>query len=432
MQHKPTTEAEAPIRVLVVTPMYAPDYGPSAPIYTALCEDLQQMGCDVTVVTAFPHYGTAAQQHPMRAFQMREQRNGVSIIRTYVYTVPRSALWQRLLYHLSFNVFAAIGLLSAPRPDVVIADAPALWSGLPLLVAALLPRRPFIYVVHDIYPDVLERLGLVRKRWLLTAIHRIEQFYYRCSSAVSVLSEGFRENLLRKDVPDAKLLIVPACVDTDFLAPDAVQGDLRERWGLTDRFVVLYAGNLGFSQGLENVLEAAARLQDHPEIAFVFVGEGAADDELRALATQRGLANVHFHPFQPREDVPAVYALADTSLISLKSSLVAESVPSKTYSIMSSGRPIIAAVDSDSETGRLLQDTACGLCVPPEDPEALAAAILDLSTDAPRRQAMGGAGRATAVGQYSRRVAAQRYLDRIRAVLGRGAAPTPTDQPTAR
>ncbi|HSQ79395.1 MAG TPA: glycosyltransferase, partial [Candidatus Bathyarchaeia archaeon] len=119
-------------RVLVITPQYAPDFGPSAPIYTALCEDLQRLGCRVTVVTAFPHYAKADALYPRSGRLFREEiRNGVRVIRTYVYTVPQTSLWRRLLYHASFNVFATLALLRTGPTDIVIADAPTLWSGLP-------------------------------------------------------------------------------------------------------------------------------------------------------------------------------------------------------------------------------------------------------------------------------------------------------------
>ena len=406
---------ERPANVLVITPQYAPDFGPSAPIYTALCEDLRQIGCDVTVITAFPHYAAADTWYERPKKLMEEEvLNGVRIIRTYVYTVPKGSLWRRLLYHASFNVFATLALLKTGRPDIVIADAPTLWSGLPLLTRSILGGVPFIYVIHDIYPDVLSRLGVVKNRRILNLIERVEEYFYRRAAQISVLSAGFRDNLVKKGVPEDKIAIIPVCVDADFIQPLNGANELRERWGLTGKFVALYAGNIGLSQGLETVLEAAGLLRDHPDIKFVVVGEGATKAPLEERAAGERLDNVMFFPFQPRESVPLVYDLADVCLILLKRDIVVESVPSKTYSIMSAGRPFIATVDRNTEVGLLVEEARCGICVEPESAAGLAEAVVKLHQDPALRLEMGRRGREFVVGRFSRRVATEQYLGLIK------------------
>jgi colanic acid biosynthesis glycosyl transferase WcaI len=404
-----------PSHVLVVTPQYAPDFGPSAPIYTALCEDLVRLGCRVTAITAFPHYAKAEALYPRAGrFFEEEIRNGVRVIRTYVYTVPQSSLKGRLLYHASFNVFSTLAMLKAGKADIMIADHPTLWSGLPLLTGSVLGGAPFLYVVHDIYPDVLSRLGVLRNRRLLDLIGRVENFFYRRSARVTVLSEGFKDNLLHKGVPAGKIAVIPICVDTDFIRPLEGENELRARWGLAGKFVAMYAGNIGLSQGLETLLEAAKRLRDHSEIAVVIVGEGATKASLEASAARQGLDNVKFFPFLPRESVPLIYDLADVSLVLLKRDIVVESVPSKTYSIMAAARPFIATVDRNTEVQALADEARCGICVEPEDAGALAEAILRLSRDPDGRREMGRRGRQHVVERYSRQFGARQYLGLIR------------------
>jgi colanic acid biosynthesis glycosyl transferase WcaI len=397
-------------RVLVITPQYAPDFGPSAPIYTALCEDLAQMGYDVTVITAFPNFtGSGATQPQAKRFFQSETRNGVHVIRTYIYSVPKKSLWKRLLYHGSFNLFSTMAALRIRKPDILLADAPTLWSGLPLMIKALLPGTPYIYVLHDIYPDVLSQLDVLHNPRILNLIASVENFYYRRSAQISVLSEGFRQNLLHKGVPDEKITIIPACVDTDFIHSLPKENKFLGEWGLEGKFIVLYAGNIGLSQGLENALQAAKILTDETEIVFVFVGDGATKQGLEAMAEDLALENVKFFPFQPREDVPLIYALADICLVSLKSNIVVESVPSKTYTIMASGKPIVAVVDESSEVSNLLQKAECGLCIRPGNPQALAEAIRKLYTDTALRNEMGRNGREHVLENYTRQVASQRY-----------------------
>ncbi len=399
-----------PGKVLVITPQYSPDIGPSVPIFTALCEDLQKMGYEVTVVTAFPHHTGAEVLHPDKTGWIQEDKlNGVRILRTYVYSVPKSALWRRLLYHASYNVFSTLAALRVRKPDIVLADAPTLWSGLPLLVKAILQRTPYIYIVHDIYPDVLQRLGIITNPRVIRGIESIEHFFYSRSAQISVLSGGFKDNLLGKGVPAAKIAVIPACVDVEFIHPLPKENELRERWGLSGKFVILYAGNIGLSQGLEAVLEAARLLIHNPDIVFVLVGEGATKPALQKLADKNSLSNVKFFPFQPRQEVPTIYALADICLVPLKRDIVVESVPSKTYTIMASGRPIIATVAGDTEVSHLLDQAQCGICIEPENPEILVEAILKLYEANELRNEMGRCGRAFVVEHYAKQVASKKY-----------------------
>ena len=403
-----------PTKILLITPLYAPDFGASVPIYTALCEDLAQLGYDVNVVTGFPHYGGSEVYYKQnKKLFAEEQLNGVRVIRSYVYKVPKSSLWRRLLYHASFNLFSAIASLRVSKPDIILADAPTLWSGLPLLVKSILPGVPFIYIVHDIYPDVLVRLGVLNNPQIVKFIGNVERIFYDRAAQISVLSDGFKDNLLQKGVPDNKITIIPACVDAEFIQPFPKENKLYHQWDLNDKFVVLYAGNMGLSQGLETVITAAKLMRKNEEIVFIFVGEGATRPDLEAMAKESNLTNVKFYPFQPREDVPMIYGLADVCLVSLKRDIVVESVPSKTYTIMASGCPLLATVDQDTETGRLINITHCGLCVEPENPEALANAILQLYQNEALREEMGRNGRDYILEHFSRQVATRLYQSLI-------------------
>ena len=385
-----------------------------------MCEDLQLKGCDVRVVTAFPHYAQSVKpfQKSGRLFE-EEKRNGLRILRIYVYTVSKGALWRRLLYHASFNIFSALAALRVGKPDIVIADAPTLWSGLPLLISAIFRKVPFVYVIHDIYPDVLFRLGILKNSRIIKMVEQVERFFYNKSAQISVLSDGFKENLVRKGVNESKIAIIPACVDVEFVQPLQQENKLSKRWNLDNKFVVLYAGNLGFSQDLSTALEAAQLLSHIPDIMFVFVGEGATKNALQAMADKNRLSNVKFFPFQPREDVPFIYALADLCIVSLKRDIIVESVPSKMYTIMASGRPVVATADQNSEVGLLLNQAQCGFCIESENSNILAQAILRLYEDDSLRNDMGARGREFVVKHYSRLVAANQYHELIQNFVGK-------------
>ncbi|MBN2046658.1 MAG: glycosyltransferase family 4 protein [Anaerolineaceae bacterium] len=397
-------------KILLITPHYAPDMGPSAPILTALCEDLGQLGWEMTVVTAFPHYANALElNHSKHKLIEEETRNGVRVIRTQVFCLPKDAMWKRVIYQASYNLFATLAALRVGKPDLILGHAPFLWDGIPLLIKSILPRTPYIYIVYDIFPDVLLQLGILTNPKLIHLFDCVERFFYRHSWKVSVLSEGFRQNLVDKGVRPEKLVEIPTCVDVDFIHPEPRHNSLCKKWGLDEKFVVLYAGNIGLSQGLEIVLDAADLLRDERKIVFLLVGEGAAKAELQEKARAMRLENVRFETFQPRDQVPLVYGCADVCLVSLKKNIIVESVPSKTFTIMASGKAIIATVDAASEVGVLLERAECGICSTPEDSVHLAEIVRNLYHNQGVCLEYGNRGRQYVTEHYSRQVASEKY-----------------------
>jgi colanic acid biosynthesis glycosyl transferase WcaI len=290
--------------------------------------------------------------------------------------------------------------------------------GLSAYVLSRLRRVPYVYNVQDIYPDVAIRLGVLTNPRLIRFFRRMENFVYARAAAVSVLSEGFGRNLLSKGVPSDKIHVIPNFVDVDFMRPLPKDNAFARRHNLHDKYVVMYAGNVGLSQGLETLLEAAQQFQDLADLRLLIVGNGAAKAKLEARASQIGLQNVIFLPFQPRKDVPEMYASADVSLVMLRQGIGAESVPSKTYTIMASGRPIVAAVDEEAETKRLIDTANCGLWVEPENPSALVGAIRTLYADPARRAQLGRNGRNHVETHYTPQVGAQQYDALLERIIG--------------
>jgi colanic acid biosynthesis glycosyl transferase WcaI len=404
-------------KVLVITVQYAPDLGPSAPIYTSLCEDLVQAGNVVTVVTTFPHYGgsNAWPEYRGKLFQ-DEIRNSVKILRSSVYA-KKNNLWQRFFYFVTFNLGATLNSLRVSKPDIIIVDGPSLWCWLPALVSAVWKKIPFIYVVHDIYPDMAVRLNVITNPLLVRILGQMENFFYKRSKYISVLAEGFKDNLCKKGVPAEKVIVIPACTDVNFIRPLPRENKFREQWNLKEKFIILYTANLGIPQGLENLLSAAKLLMDKPDIAIVFVGEGNAKANLQDITTKENLQNVYFFPLQSRENVPEVFGMADISVVSLRREVTMEAVPSKMYSIMASGRPIIATVLENTEVASLIKQADCGIQVEPEDPKAFADAICLLHGNASLRKSMGENGRKYVVENYSRKVATLKYQALIDSII---------------
>jgi colanic acid biosynthesis glycosyl transferase WcaI len=410
------------MRVLLLTLYFAPDVAANAVVMTELAEELAAFGYQVTVVTTFPHYAgnVIVRRYRGRLIQ-REEYKGMRVIRTYLYTSPhKQRFLVRFLNYVSFNVLSTLAGIFAGPQDVILAPSPPLTIGLSAHIISRVKRIPYLYNVQDIYPDVVVKLGIIKNPWVIAFSRWMERFVYSHARHITVLSEGFRANLLRKGVPSEKLTVIPNFVDVDFIRPLPRDNTFCHRFDLNNRFVVLYAGNLGHSQNLEHVLECAALLRDQDDIAFVIVGNGSRKPYLEARAQQMGLDNIRFIPFQPWEDVPNIYATADVSLVTLRKGIALDSVPSKAYTIMASGRPILAALDRGSDTWRLIEEAECGICVESEDPKALAEAIRALYADPVLRERLGCNGREHVVHHYSRQAVGRQYHKLLTSLLSSG------------
>jgi colanic acid biosynthesis glycosyl transferase WcaI len=218
-----------------------------------------------------------------------------------------------------------------------------------------------------------------------------------------------RENLLRKGVPDRKIAVLPNWVDLDVVRPTEKENPFRAELGLQGRFVVLFAGNIGFAAGLETVLEAAHRLRREADIVFLIVGEGSAKPALLQRTQDLELTNLRFVTSQPRERLSEVLGAADVSLVPLRDGMGALSVPSKTMAIMASGRPVLASVPHDSETRRVIEVSASGRWVGPGDAAALADEITRLRADRGGLESMGVNGRNYAEAHFGRSLVVSAY-----------------------
>ena len=244
------------------------------------------------------------------------------------------------------------------------------------------------------FPEVAVLLEDFRSPLVNAILDSVSRHLLRAADAVVVLGESMKQRLVTGKGADAgKMVIIHNWADTMLLAP-ATGTAFASAHHLRDRFVVMHAGNIGLSQNLEIVLGAAERLRNDARVRFVMVGDGARRAALEAAAARRGLANIVFLPYQPREAMRDSYAAADVFLVSLRAGLSGFIVPSKVYSIIAAGKPFIAAIEEDSEAVAIAREHGCGEVVPPGDDEALARAIQALADNPARIARMAHAARA--------------------------------------
>ena len=395
-------ESKVPVgrtRVLFLNRSFWPDREATGQFLTELCDDLS-IDHEVTVV-AGPSYHTKDGNSRGLRLWSRERRGRVTIIRTWGTRFSKSNLAGRLVNLGTYYLLAAIVAYRLPRPDVIVAETdPPLLGAL----AAVLKRRwgcRLVYNVRDLYPDIAEVTDGVRSPFLLDLLRRGNDYAYERADLIVTLGRDMARRIVDKGVPTEKVVVVPDWVDCGRIGPLA-SNPFRRSFG--NKFVVMYSGNIGLSQQLELVLEAAGRLRDDDRILFALIGEGARKNWLEERARAMGLNNVRFLPYQPLENLGESLSAADLHLIPLAPGVAGCLVPSKIYGILAAGRPFIAMMEDSAEVAQIARDNAVGFVVRPGDVDALVGAIRE-GVDAPERLRQ--------MGLRARRLAELRF-DRIK------------------
>lgn len=387
------------MNILVLCPHFAPDIAPTGEVMSTIASGLVDLGHRLHVITALPWYRNHRIEEGWGGRLVRgEDVAWGRISRVHPFPADKTNIPARALAFGGFTVLAnAVGLASrkGPRPDLVLAMSPPITLGIAGWTVARRWRVPFVFNVQDVFPDVAVELGAITNPRVIAAASRLERFIYDHADAVTVLSDELAANVRGKlgaGQPPAKVRVIPNFVDTVAVAAGPTDNAYRREHGLTGKTVVMYAGNVGLSQSLDLVVEAARALQhSRPEVAFVINGDGSARAQLEQTAA--GLANVHFVGYQPKERLAEVLAAADIHVVPLKRGLAHSSVPSKLYSILAAARPLLASVDEGTEVARTVQQAGAGLAVAPDDPEAFLAGLGELLDDPQGRAERGRSGR---------------------------------------
>lgn len=290
-----------------------------------------------------------------------------------------------------------------------------------MLGACLKKRKkiPFIYNLQDIFPDSLAGTGLAKKGGILWKIGRvIENFTYRNADKIIVISEDFKKNIMAKGVPEDKIVVIYNWVDQNAVVDVPREKNvLFERYGLDrGKFYVTYNGNIGLTQNMDMLLEVAKALEANEDIQFVLVGNGAYLEQVKQIIKDRNVGNVTLLPFQPYEDISHVFSLGDVSLVISKPGVGANSVPSKTWSIMSASRPVLANFD-ENELKTIIEDNNCGVFTKAGDKVAFTDAILKLYNDRELCKKMGNNGRQFVMDNLTKEVGTQKYVNVIKSFV---------------
>jgi glycosyltransferase involved in cell wall biosynthesis len=308
-------------------------------------------------------------------------------------TYPRFRMRQRVINYLTYVTLAVPRALLV-RTDLVMAMTDPPFQGIVGAFVAWLKRKPFVYNIRDLYPEMALAGKIVRPAWWVRIWEKLHRWALRRARRVIVLGEDTRERIIAKGIDAARVVVVRDGAQIPAPVTDQDHPVIQEvRCGFP--FVVLHAGNLGFYGAWETVVKAAEML-DHEAVGFVFVGEGALRSQVEAAA--KGVGNIKFLPFRPPDQVPYVLAAGDLHLVTIKRGLEGVVVPSKLYSILAAGRPILVLAPEGADAARVVRRLGCGVVVDPDDPAGVAAVVQELAHDPQRLAQMAERARQAAEG----------------------------------
>lgn len=378
-----------------------------------------QMGYEMIVFSPRPTRGISEVEH--KFYKKKEMLyDGRMIVHRFLLFGEKKNTIQRAIRYLISISIQFVKSLSIREIDLVFLESTPPIIGIVGALLHKIKRIPFIYVVQDIFPDSLVNTGLSRKGSLAWKIGRIvEKFTYRNATKIIVISESFKQNLIRKHVPNQKIEVIPNWINTDQVYPICKQNNaLFSRLSLNPSlFYVTYCGNIGHTQNFELLIQIAKRLVYISDLRIVLFGDGAYLSELLETIKQENITNIIHYPFQPYEDIASVFSLGDVGLIISKPGVATNSVPSKTWSIMAAARPVLASFDLDSVLREVIEESQCGIIVPADDADKLYNAILKLYRTRFELESMGQRGRDYIVNKLNKEVCTSRYVEVLNSVL---------------
>ncbi len=391
------------MEVMLITINYPPEIGGAPHLIHELALSLQEQGHKVTVLTGYPRYNIkVVPPQYRRGLWMNETQDGIPVRRIRIPSLPRTSKIARGVHHFFFGIWlSALAVLSL-RADAAIVFSPPLPLPWMICLIGKIRRVPVVVNIQDLFPREAVELGMLKNPVLISMFEAMERQVYRLAAQVTVHSPGNKEYVVQQGADRGRVHVIYNWVNVDRIMPGNRNNWFARQHGLGDRFVVSYAGTMGWAQDMETIVNSAARLRNHPGILFLLVGDGVEKEKTQVRSQELRLKNIMWLPMQPWSAYPDVLAGSDVSLINLHPELRTPVVPSKLLSIMAAARPVVASLPMESDARRIIAEAGCGICVDAGDGEALAEAIRKLASNRALANEMGRRGRAYVEAHFSR------------------------------
>ncbi len=367
------------MRVLILSVNYWPEVTGIGAVTTYRAEYLAGVGHEVEVCTTFPYYPDwKVPPEYSGKLGRKENRNGVSIVRSYAYVPNPVTPLKRILFEASFIIGVTLRALLRKRPDVLLVVSPPLGLAATAILLSRLWSVQYVFDVEDLQPDSASDLGML-PRWAVKLLYKVENAAYRHARLVTTLTTSMRQKIVDKGFREDKVELFEPRMDESFLDLAAEEGNaFRRRYDLGEKFLVTHSGNMGVKQGLDVILDAAALNRNDDSMLFLCVGNGADCERIKRRAAQLDLGNVRFVPLLDEKDFRGLMAASDVCLVTQQQSVSEIAFPSKIVTYLAAGRPIIASVNPECEVARITRESGAGSVVDAENPLALLEAVRGL------------------------------------------------------
>jgi glycosyltransferase involved in cell wall biosynthesis len=413
------------MRILFLSHYFFPEGNAPATRVYEMSRRWAARGHQVTVVTGVPNVPDGRVYAGYRnRWRQREAVAGVEVIRVWTFLAANKGRLRRIANYLSFLLTASLAGLGARRPELVVATSPQFFCGWAGVIVSRLRGLPLVLEIRDLWPESIASVGALREPRLLRFLAWLERRMYAAATRIVTVGPGYRAGLELRGVPPERIDVVPNGVDRSAFAPRENGGRVREEWGLGDRFVCAYVGTIGMGSGLAVVLRAARRLAaaGRDDVRFLLVGDGAIRADLEAQARAEGLAQVVFTGRQAKQRMPEFLAAADACLVHLARRELFQTVwPSKLFEGAAMAKPIVLGVEGFAAD--LVREAGAGLCIEPENEEALLEAVTRLARDPALAARLGRAGLEGIAKRFDYDTLASEYLELLGRVAGAEAAP---------
>ena len=405
------------MKILLLPAYFYPEQAASSYLGDNIRQAMCEAGCALELYAPMPTRGISKEVR--EEYKKRKEEHWhdgrMEIHRFSMYAEGKNPILRALRYVFCWCAQFWKGLCAKDIDLIYLASTPPIQGVLGGLLKKM-KKVPFVYNLQDIFPDSLAGTGLAKKGGLLWKIGRvIENFTYRNADKIIVISEDFKRNIMAKGVPEEKIVVVYNWVDEEAVKHVArEENKLFDAYGLDrKKFYITYSGNIGLTQNMDMLLEVAKELETNPDIQFVLIGEGAYKKRVQEIIAEQNIGNVTLLPFQPYEDISHVFSLGDAGLVISKPGVGENSVPSKTWSILSASRPVLANFD-ENELKTIVAENQCGIFTKAGDKEAFKQAILDLYHDRARCEQLGRNGREFILKNLTRAIGTKKYVDVIK------------------
>lgn len=403
------------MKFLLLTQYFPPEIGAVQSRLSEVAKELILLGHEVEVVTAMPNYptGQIARDYRRRLY-LQERWQGIRIHRVWV-VASLGAGMKRMVNYGSFMVMSVVGLLRCRRPDYVVIESPPLFTAIPGILFGRLWKAKVIFNVADLWPDSVRELGFLQEGTVLSILLWLEKWIYRRATYITAVTEGIKDTLIiKKGVSQGKILFLPNGVNTELFAYRARDIKILQQLHIETKHIVVYAGTMGFAQGVRVALEAMAIVEQvNSDLSLLLVGDGSDKKSLMKLALELQLQHVFFCDPMPLSSIARVYSIADAGLVCLRDIALFDGArPSKMFPIMSSGKPVIYS--GSGEGARLVTTAKAGYVTPPENAQALAKTFLQVTEDPEMATTYGSNGRQYVEHHLSWAMLVRTWLDQLR------------------